>query len=108
MTRDRLLRAAEEVETASTSVADPETADRLARLAAQLQSQASREATPALGALDRIQAKLGETAAGTDDTTVTAQLEHARDHIAAFLATLTDRGMTQHGLPLQTDANGTG
>jgi len=97
MTRDILTDAADEVDTAKEAISDPEARDRLETLANQLRSQASREATPALGALDRIHVKLRDIEGQTDTTTVTEAIEHAREDILAFLETLDDRGMKQHG-----------
>lgn len=97
MTRDLLTHAAEEVDTAKRAVGNQDLGDRLDTLADQLRSQADRTATPALGTLDRVHAKLREIEHQTDDTTVTEALERARQDILSFLDTLDDRGMKQHG-----------
>lgn len=96
MARDSLRRAAQELEAAG-EAADPATSDRLSALAGQLRSQADREATPALGALARVDAKLREIASRTDDGAVEASVERARERVLSFLGTLDDRGMEQHG-----------
>jgi len=97
MTRDLLRDAAGEIDAAIEAVTDPEVRDSLETHADRLRSQAEREATPALGALDRIQNGLADVAADDDDETVVGHLERAREGIFDFLGTLDDRGMTQHG-----------
>lgn len=97
MARDVLHHAAGEVDAASEAVTDPDTRDRLAGLADQLRSQAEREATPALGALDRIHTKLREIKHDADEPPASDALENAQDDILSFLETLDDRGMKQHG-----------
>ena len=97
MTRNLLREAADEVDATRETVSETAARDRLASLADQLRSQADRNTTPALGALDRVQHALHEIAVDTDDDTVRRRLEDVREQIFAFLATLEDRGMTQHG-----------
>lgn len=97
MTRDLLHQIAEEVGNVRDDVDDDDVRNRLEILADRLQSQAEREATPALGTLDRIQNALHEIATETDDETVSDRLENARKRIFEFLGTLDDRGMKQHG-----------
>ncbi|QIO25141.1 hypothetical protein [Haloarcula sp. JP-L23] len=104
MSRDDLMRAVKAVEAASDAVADPAVRERLDQLAEHLRLQAERDGTPALGALDRIQYALHDIATHTNDS-VTTQVEHSRDLIFDFLETLDDRGMTQHGLPVETHSN---
>lgn len=106
MSRDLLTEAVDEVETAKETVRDSGVRDRLETLAGQLQSQARRETTPALGALDRIRTKLGEIGDQTDETAVAEPLERARDDILSFLETLDDRGMSQHGGRQHGDEDG--
>jgi ectoine hydroxylase-related dioxygenase (phytanoyl-CoA dioxygenase family) len=106
MTTDLLYRAADQVDAAREATTDTEVSDRLQTLANQLRSQAGRDATPALGTLDRIHAKLREIEAQTDETASRAAIERARDDILAFLQTLDDRGMKQHGSSQNPDANG--
>lgn len=96
MTRDLLRQAAEKVDAAGADVAGAETSDRLAVLADRLRSQAEREATPALGVLDRVHAKLREIETETDEPAVGETLESAREDVMSFLETLDDRGMKQH------------
>lgn len=102
MACEELDRAARTVREASEAAADAGRSERLAGLADTLRDQAERDATPALGVLDRVQYSLDEVADRTDDEAVAAGLADAREHVFAFLETLDDRGMTQHGLP--TDA----
>ena len=97
MLRRLLTEAAGEVDRAGEAVPDPEARDRLELLADQLRSQAGREATPALGVLDRIHAKLRDVERETTETTATETIARAREDILAFLGTLDDRGRTQHG-----------
>lgn len=96
MSRDALVKAIEAVETARDATEDPARRERLEQLAAHLQTQADRDATPALGTLDRVQTKLRNIHADTEEGTVADALEEAREHILSFLATLDDRGMKQH------------
>lgn len=105
MTREQLDRAARAVERAGEATADADRSERLADLADRLRSQSERDATPALGVLDRIQYSLDEVADETDDGAVAEDLEDAREHVFAFLGTLDDRGMTQHGLPTDPETN---
>lgn len=91
-----LVQAVEAIERARDSTPNPERRERLDRFSSRLQSQAEREATPALGTLDRIHTKLGNIEAETDDQTVTDSLTQAREHVLSFLGTLEDRGMKQH------------
>ncbi|WP_101296026.1 DUF7553 family protein [Halegenticoccus soli] len=97
MARDLLHQAADNVEAVETERPAKDTSNRLASLADQLRSQAQRDATPALGVLDRIQHALHDIAEETDDDTVSNRLEDAREQIFTFLETLEDRGMKQHG-----------
>ncbi len=97
MTRNLLTDAADEVDTAKEATPDPEARNRLETLGTQLRSQANRNATPALGALDRIHVKLRNIEGQTDEPAVTEAIERAREDILAFLETLDDRGMKQHG-----------
>jgi len=106
MSRNLLHRAADEVEAARADATDPDATDRLGTLGDHLRSQAERDATPALGALDRIQHGLGEVAEETDDEAVTDRLDGARERILSFLGTLDDRGMKQHGWSENTGTNG--
>lgn len=106
MSRTLLHQAADEVATGGREITDTEASDRLRTLADQLRSQAERNATPALGALDRIQYALHEIAAETDDETVSDRLETARGRIFSFLETLDDRGMKQHGWSENAKPNG--
>jgi predicted RNase H-like nuclease (RuvC/YqgF family) len=96
MSRDLLMRAVDAVETARDATTSSDKRERLEQLGSQLQAQADRDATPALGALDRVQTKLREIENGTDEETVTDALAEAREHILSFLGTLDDRGMKQH------------
>ncbi|PSQ18623.1 hypothetical protein BRD00_04890 [Halobacteriales archaeon QS_8_69_26] len=96
MTRDPLYRAADRVDEAA-EAADPDASDRLAGLAGQLRSQADREATPALGGLDRIHSKLRDVEGAVEDPEVAAPIADAREDVLSFLETLPDRGMRQHG-----------
>lgn len=96
MSRDLLLQAVDSVETARDAATSSDKQERLEQLGSQLQAQADRDATPALGALDRIQTKLREIENDTDEETVTEALAEAREHILSFLGTLDDRGMKQH------------
>ena len=105
MARDLLHHAADEVETAREDVPDTDTSDRLEVLADQLRSQADREATPALGALDRIHTKLRTIEARFSEPTVSEPLARARENILSFLETLDDRGMKQHGRPRNAETN---
>jgi hypothetical protein len=105
MTRDLLHQTAREVENVRDDVDDDDVRNRLATLADRLQSQAEREATPALGTLDRIQNALREIAAEIDDETVSDRLENAREQIFEFLGTLDDRGMKQHGWSENTESD---
>lgn len=105
MARNLLNHAAGEVDAASEAVTDPDTRDRLAGLADQLRSQAEREATPALGALDRIHTKLREIQHYTGEPSASEALENAQDDILSFLETLDDRGMKQHGESQNADEN---
>lgn len=97
MARTLLHKAADEVDATRAELQDAETDERLSTLAERLRTQADREATPALGALDRIQLALQEITAEIDDETVADGLETAREAIFSFLETLDDRGMKQHG-----------
>lgn len=106
MTRDLLRRAAGEVEAAREAIPEPEARDRLEALSDQLRAQAERGTTPALGALDRVHVKLGEIQRQTGQATATEAIERAREDILAFLETLDDRGMKQHGESRNDDANG--
>lgn len=106
MARDLLYHAADEVETARENMSDADTGNRLAMFADQLRSQADREATPALGALDRIHTKLRTIEAQAEKPTVSRALERARENILSFLETLDDRGMNQHGRPRNRETNG--
>ncbi|MEF8840634.1 MAG: hypothetical protein V5A62_03285 [Haloarculaceae archaeon] len=54
MTRDLLHRAADEMDVGRNRLTDAEARDRLGTLSDPLRSQAERNATPALGALDRV------------------------------------------------------
>jgi len=105
MAQHLLETAAEEVDTAKEALTDQDARDRLTVLASHLRSQAGRETTPALGTLDRIHAKLRDIEQHIDDTTATEAIERARDNIMAFLDTLDDRGMTQHGSTQPTDSS---
>lgn len=106
MSRDLLHHAADKMDAAREEVIDSETSDRLRLLADQVRSQAERDATPALGTLDRIQHALREIATETDDETVRDHLETARERIFSFLGTLDDRGMKQHGSNQNAQPNG--
>jgi hypothetical protein len=106
MARELLTNAADEVDTAKEAIPDPEARDRLETLVNRLRSQADREATPALGVLDRIHVKLRDIERQTDETTVTEAIERAREDVLAFLETLDDRGMKQHGWTENEGANG--
>ena len=105
MYRDELENAVEEIEATKRAVSDEEVKNRLETLSSRLQSQAERETTPALGALDRIQNSLAEIAAESGDETVTERLENAREGIFSFLETLDDRGMKQHGWSQNTNTD---
>jgi tRNA-dihydrouridine synthase len=96
MSRELLREAVDGVETARDATDDSGIADSLAELATHLQSHAEREATPALGTLDRVQTKLRAIESETSDPTVSESLAAAREHILSFLDTLDDRGMQQH------------
>jgi hypothetical protein len=96
MSADLLVQAVDAVERARDATTSHDKRDRLEQLGSQLQSQADRNATPALGALDRVQTKLREIENETDEETVTEALGEAREHILSFLGTLDDRGMKQH------------
>ncbi|PSQ56006.1 MAG: hypothetical protein BRD23_09905 [Halobacteriales archaeon SW_9_67_25] len=96
MSRELLTRAVEAIRTAREATTDSTTGDSLAELAAHLQSHADREATPALGTLDRVQTKLRVIESETSDPAVSEPLAAAREHILSFLETLEDRGMKQH------------
>lgn len=100
-----LHQIAEEVENVRDDVDDDDVRNRLEILADRLQSQTEREATPALGTLDRIQNALHEIAAETDDETVSDRLEDARKQIFEFLGPLDDRGMKQHGWSENTESD---
>lgn len=91
-----LVQAAEAVERGAETTSDTDTEDRLTQLTSRLRSQANRDATPALGTLDRVLTKLREIEDETSDPTVTESLEEAQEQILSFLATLDDRGMKQH------------
>lgn len=97
MTHNLLSQAADGVDSARKATSDAGTSDRLETLANRLRSQAERDSTPALGTLDRVHTKLRTIEEQTDDTTVRETIEAARDDIMAFLETLDDRGMQQHG-----------
>lgn len=103
MSRDLLYDAIEEVEATREALPDGEVSDRLETLSSRLESQAERDATPALGTLDRIQNGLEEVASEADDEAVTDRLETARERIFSFLETLEDRGMKQHGWSQNTE-----
>jgi hypothetical protein len=96
MPRDLLERAHDAVETARDATASSDRQDRLGQLATHLRSQIHREATPALGTLDRVQTKLREIKDDTDEESVVDAVADAREHILSFLGTLDDRGMKQH------------
>lgn len=96
MSRDLLVQAVDAVKTARDATTSSDKRERLEQLGSQLQAQVDRDATPALGALDRIQTKLREIENDTDEETVTDGLAEAREHILSFLGTLDDRGMKQH------------
>ncbi|MGB9965165.1 DUF7553 family protein [Halobacterium hubeiense] len=96
MSRDRLVRAIDAVDTAREATTDGEIGERLAQLVSHLESQADRDSTPALGTLDRVQTKLRDIEDETSDPTVEDALADARQHILSFLGTLDDRGMKQH------------
>jgi len=96
MSPDHLVQAIDAVDTAREATTDGESDDRLSQLKSHLESQASRDATPALGTLDRVQTKLGDIEDETSDPTVEEALTDARQHILSFLGTLDDRGMKQH------------
>lgn len=97
MSRGLLYEAIEEVEATREILPDGELDDRLETLSSQLETQAERDATPALGTLDRIQNSLEEVASEADNEAVKERMETAREHIFSFLGTLEDRGMKQHG-----------
>ncbi|MEF8979587.1 MAG: hypothetical protein V5A39_12070 [Haloarculaceae archaeon] len=97
MSRELLEQAVDAVETARESTTDSETDERLAQLKTHLQSQTERDATPALGTLDRVQTKLRDIEDETDNSRVAESLSKAREQILSFLGTLDDRGMKQHG-----------
>lgn len=107
MARDLLHHAADEVETAREDMPDTDTSNRLEVLTDQLRSQADRESTPALGALDRIHTKLRTIEAQASEPTVSEALSRACEHILSFLETLDDRGMKQHGRPRNAETNET-
>lgn len=96
MPRDILMQAVSAVDTACETTTDDDRKERLTELKSSLRSQATRDVTPALGALDRIRAKLQEVEAETTDSTVAEPLADAQNHILTFLGTLDDRGMKQH------------
>jgi len=96
MSRELLEQAVDAVETARESTTDSETDERLAQLKTHLQSQADRDATPALGTLDRVQTKLRDIEDESDNSRVAESLAEARERILSFLGTLDDRGMKQH------------
>lgn len=96
MSRILLNDAANEVETAKEHATDGELRERLELFSDQLRSQADRETTPALGALDRIQVKLREIEQDTDSPVVSESIHRAREGVLSFLGTLDDRGMRQH------------
>lgn len=96
MSRELLTEAREAIEDARDSTTSTDRRERLHRFAAQLQSQADRETTPALGTLDRVQTKLRDIQAESDEDSVADALQRAREHILDFLGTLDDRGMQQH------------
>jgi predicted transcriptional regulator len=96
MSRDSLDQAADAVNTAIEVSTDEEIKERLDQLGSKLESQATRDTTPALGILDRVQTKLREIGSETQDQTVAESLADAREHILSFLGTLDDRGMKQH------------
>jgi len=96
MSRELLEQAVDAVETARESTTDSETDERLAQLKTHLQSQADRDATPALGTLDRVQTKLRDIEDESDNSRVAESLAEAREQILSFLGTLDDRGMKQH------------
>lgn len=106
MTRTLLHQAADEVERASETVTDEERSARLKTLAERLRSQAERDATPALGALDSVHEKLRELERQSDESAVTDTLQRAREDILSFLETLEDRGMKQHGWNGNAQSNG--
>lgn len=96
MPRDTLQQAIDGVETGREHTADGDIEERLTQLESHLESQANRDATPALGTLDRIHTKLGEVEDETSDSRVAESVATAREHILRFLDTLDDRGMKQH------------
>lgn len=96
MSRDALVEAIDAVETAGEAAPDTEVEERLDQLKSHLETQATRDGTPALGTLDRVQTKLREITEETSDSTVAESLEEAREYILSFLETLDDRGMQQH------------
>ncbi len=96
MSRDLLFQAIDAVDTARDVTADDEIDDRLNQLNSYLESQATRDATPALGTLDRVLVKLREIEDEMNEPTGAEALADARDHILSFLETLDDRGMKQH------------
>jgi len=96
MSRNLLVQAIDAVDTAREAITDSETDDRLAQLKSHLDSQAERDATPALGTLDRVQTKLRDIEDEANDPAVEESLADARQHILSFLGTLDDRGMKQH------------
>lgn len=105
MTHEMLVQAVRAVEAASDEARDPEISARLARLADHLRMQAEREGTPALGGLDRIHHALQEVTTQTEVEAVITQVDDAQIRIVSFLDTLDDRGMKQHGLVTNTNAN---
>jgi len=96
VSRKLLYRAADRIDEAG-AAADRDVSDRLSALAEQLRSQADRDATPALGTLDRVNYKLRAIGAETGDPTVEERIASAREDVLSFLETLDDRGMNQHG-----------
>lgn len=106
MAHELLTRAADAVDAAGAATTDTAASDRLRTLADQLRAQAERDTTPALGALDRVLVKLREIEGLTDEPTTGEAIERARQDVLAFLGTLDDRGMKQHGGGRNADADG--
>jgi hypothetical protein len=96
MSRELLVEAHAAVERVRDEVSGTDTRDLLEDLATRLHHQAEREGTPALGTLDRINAKLEDVEGGIADEEAFHAIHQAPEHILSFLATLDDRGMKQH------------
>jgi hypothetical protein len=86
MTRENLATASDLLESAA-ETASGDAAERLAELADQLDTLATRERGPDHGRLARIENALGDLTADVDDETA-ATIDDAHDHVIAFRETV--------------------